>query len=55
MEKEMVDRRKGGKTILKSEQEWTNMPDRLRQLKTGHGGKGSLRSHLWCSNDLQRL
>ena len=36
---EEADRRRGGKTISKSGQEWT-MPAQLGQLKTGHDGKG---------------
>ena len=47
-------RRRGGKTISKSEQEWT-LPAQLGQLKTGQDGKGLLRIHLWCPDDLLRL
>ena len=47
-------RRSGGKTISKSEQEWT-LPAQLGQLKTGQDGKGLLRIHLWCPDDLLRL
>ena len=39
------DRRRGGKTISKSGQEWT-LPAQLGQLKTGQDGKGLLRIHL---------
>ena len=39
--KEKVDRRKGGKTISKSEQGWT-LPDQLGQLRTGQDRKGLL-------------
>ena len=42
-----------GKTILKSEQEWT-LPAQLGQLKTGQGGKGWLQIDLWCPNNLPR-
>ena len=38
-----------GKTISKSGREWTL----LGQLKTGQDGKGLLRIHLWCPDDLQ--
>ena len=40
--------------ISKSGQEWT-LPSRLGQLKTGQDGKGLLRIHLWCPDDLPRL
>ena len=46
--------KKGGTTILKSGQEWT-LPAQLGQLKTGQDGKGFLRMHLWCPEDLPRL
>ena len=49
-----ADRRRGGKTISKSGQEWT-LPAQLGQLKTGQDGKGLLRIHLWCPDDLPRL
>ena len=42
---ENVDRRGGGKTLLKSGQELI-LPAQLGQLKTGQVGKGLLRSHL---------
>ena len=48
------DRRRGGKTISKSGQEWT-LPAQLGQLKTGQDGKGLLRIHLWCPDDPPRL
>ena len=37
--------------------EWTGMdsPSSARQLKTGQDGKGLLRIHLWCPDDLPRL
>ena len=37
--------------------EWTGMdlPAQLGQLKTGQDGKGLLRIHLWCPDDLPRL
>ena len=49
-----ADRRRGGKTISKSGQEWT-LPAQLRQLKTGQDGKGLLQILLWCPGDLPRL
>ena len=49
-----TDRRRGGKTISKSGQEWT-LPAQLGQLKTGLDEKGLLRIHLWCPDDLLRL
>ena len=52
--KKEADRRRGGKTISKSGQELT-LPAQLGQLKTGQDGKGSLRIHLWCPDDLPRL
>ena len=52
--KKEVDRRRGGKTISKSGKEWT-LPAQLGQLKTGQDGKGLLRIHLWCPDDLLRL
>ena len=42
------------KSISKSGQEWT-LSAQLRQVKTGQDGKGLLRIHLWCSDDLPRL
>ena len=45
-------RRKGGRTISKSGQEWT-LPAQLWQLKTGQDGKGLLRIHLWCRTTFQ--
>ena len=54
-EKEVhVDRRRGGKTILKSGQGGT-LPDQPGQLKIGEDGKWLLQSHLWYPNDLARL
>ena len=52
--KKEADRRRGGKTISKSGQEWT-LPAQLGQLKTGQDGKGLLGIHLWCPDDLPRL
>ena len=49
-----ADRRRGGKTISKSGQEWT-LQAQLEQLKTGQDGKGLLRIYLWCPDDLPRL
>ena len=40
--------------LSKSGQEWT-LPAQLGQLKTGQDGKGLLRIHLWCPDDLPRL
>ena len=51
-EEEEEDRRRGGKTISKSGQGWT-LPAQLGQLKTGQDGKGLLRSHRLCPNDLE--
>ena len=48
-----ADRRRSGKTISKSGQEWT-LTAQLGQLKTGHDGKGLLRIHLWCPDGLPR-
>ena len=44
--REEADRRRGGKTISKSGQEFT-LPDQLGWLKSGQGGKGLLLTHLW--------
>ena len=52
MEKEEVDRRRGGKTISKSGQGRT-LPSQLGKLKVGQDGKGLLRSHLWCSTTMR--
>ena len=41
-------------TVSKSGQEWT-LQAQLGQLKTGQDGKGLLRIHLWCPDDLPRL
>ena len=49
-----ADRRRGGKTISKTGQEWT-LPAQLEQLKTDQNGNGLLRIHLWCPGDLPRL
>ena len=49
-----TDRRRGGKTISKRGHEWT-LPAQLGQLKTGQDGKGLLRIHLWCPDDLPML
>ena len=50
----MVDRRRGGKIILKNGQDWTLLAQ-LGQLKTGQGREGLLRGHLWCPDDLPML
>ena len=42
-----ADRRRGGKLILKGGQGWTSLAQQ-GQLKTGHGRKELLRSHLMC-------
>ena len=48
MEKEEeVDRKRSGKTMLKSGQEST-LPVQLGQLKKKQGGKGLLPSHQFC-------
>ena len=49
-----ADRRRGGKTISKSGQEWT-LPAQIGQLKIGQDGKGLLLTHLWCPGDLPRI
>ena len=49
-----ADRRRCGKTISMKGQEWT-LPGPVGQLKTGQDGKGLLRIHLWCLDDLSRL
>ena len=49
-----MDRRRGGKTILKSGQEWT-LAAELEQLKPGQDGKRVLLNHLSCHSDLARL
>ena len=53
-QKKEADRRRGGKTISESGQEWT-LPAQLGQLKTGQDGKGLLQIHRWCPDDLPRL
>ena len=49
-----ADRRRGGKTISKSGQEWT-LSAQLGQLKTGQDGRELMRNHPWCPVDLPRL
>ena len=49
-----ADRRRGGKTISKSGQQWT-LPAHIGELKIGQDGKGLLRIHLWCPDYLPRL
>ena len=51
---EEVDRRRDGKTIIKSGQEWT-FPAQLGHLKTGQDGKELLRGHHWCPDNIPRL
>ena len=46
--------KKRWETISKSGQERT-LPAQLGRLKTGQDGKGLLRTHLWCPDDLLRL
>ena len=43
-----------GRQYQREGQEWT-LPAQLGQLKTGQDGKGLLRIHLWCPDDLLRL
>ena len=50
--KKEADRRRDGKTISKSGQEWT-LPAQLRQPKTAQDGKGLLRIYLWCPTTFQ--
>ena len=50
---EEVDRRRR-RTISKSGQGLT-LSAQLEQMKTGQGGKGWFRSHLWCPYDLPGL
>ena len=52
--KKEADRRRDGKTISKSGQEWT-LPAQLGQLRTGQDEKGLSRIHLWCPDDLPSL
>ena len=52
--KKEADRRRGGKVISKSGQEWT-LPAQLGRLKTGQDEKGLLPTHLWCPDDLPML
>ena len=51
---EEADRGSGLKAISKNGQEWT-FPAQLGQLKTRQDGKGLLRIHLWCSDELPTL
>ena len=44
----------GGRAVSEGGQEWT-LPAQLGQLKTGQDGKGLLRMHLLCPDDLPRL
>ena len=43
-----------GRQYQRVDSNWT-LPAQLGQLKTGQDGKGLLRIHLWCPNDLPRL
>ena len=52
--KKEAGRRRGGKTISKSGQEWT-LPAQLGQLKTGQDRKGLLRIHLWCPDEISKV
>ena len=47
---EEVDRRRGGKTTSKSEQEWSSLTPRGLS-RTGKRGESWLESHQWCPND----
>ena len=49
-----ADRIRGGQSISKGGLEWT-LPALIGQLKTGQDGKGLLRIHLWCRDDLAGL
>ena len=51
--KKAADSRRGGKTI----KDWTGMDfaSSTRAAKIGQDGKGLLRIHLWCPDDLPRL
>ena len=49
-----VDRRRSGKTIVKSRQGCA-LPADLEQLKQDRLKIGLLRSHLWYPNDIARL
>ena len=51
-EKRRADRRRDGKTILKSGQEWA-LPAQLGQLKTGQDGEGLIQIYLRFPDDLQ--
>ena len=56
----MKGKRKRGRQKKRWEdniKEWTGMDllAQLGQLKTGQDGKGLLRIHLWCPDDLPRL
>ena len=50
--KELIDRRRGEKKILKRGPECT-LPAYLGQLKTGQGKTGLFGRHLWCPTNLQ--
>ena len=52
--KEKIDRKRDGKTILRSGQGWTLLAQPGQQ-KTGLGGMGLLNCHLWSPKDLTRL
>ena len=54
VKEEEVDRRRGGKTILKGGHGWT-LQAQLGPLKTGQDGNRLFESHLWFPNDLVRL
>lgn len=49
--KEEISIRRGGFTLLKSEQNW-NFPVEVEQRKTKQGEKGFLVRHLWCQMTL---
>ena len=52
--KKKAARRRDGKTVSKSGQEWT-LPAQLGQLKIGQDGKGLLGIHLWRPDNFPRL
>ena len=47
-------KKKKRERVSKSGQEWT-LPAQLGRLKTVQDGKGLLRIHLWCPNDLLKV
>ena len=49
-----ADRGRGGRTVSGGGRGWT-LPAPLGRLRAGQDGKGLLRIHLWCPDDLPRL